>query len=373
MGNAYVPGLKVLEHTTLHLERRLPLKGRVEVRLGDRVTHDQIVARTELPGRVEMINVAARLGIDAADVPAHMLCQSGDSVQQGQEIARSHGFFGLFKDSLTAPISGTLESVSSVSGQAVLRAPAHTVSITAYVDGEVSEILGDEGVIVTAGGALVQGIFGVGGESAGPLRCLASDPEAVLLPEQLLPEHRGCIVVGGSLVTLPVLRRAVELGINGLVVGGIDDGVLRDFLGYDLGVAVTGSEDLGLTLIITEGFGPIAMAQRTFGLLKKHEGDLASISGATQIRAGVIRPEIVIPCDAPAGEEGGGSAEPELAVGTLVRLIREPHFGALARVRSLPIDLAEIPTGAKVRVAEVELLDGSSLRIPRANLEIIAE
>ena len=30
-------------------------------------------------------------------------------------------------------------------------------------------------------------------------------------------------------------------------------------LGYDLGVAVTGSEKLGLTLIITEGFGEIAM------------------------------------------------------------------------------------------------------------------
>ena len=31
-------------------------------------------------------------------------------------------------------------------------------------------------------------------------------------------------------------------------------------LGYDLGVAITGSERIGLTVVITEGFGEIAMS-----------------------------------------------------------------------------------------------------------------
>ncbi len=372
MGTAYVPGLKVIEQTKLHLERRLPLKGRVKVRAGQRVSHDQIVAETEIPGRVEMINVAARLGLEARDVPSHMLCRVGDFVRQEQNLALGDGFFGFFKADLPAPISGTLESVSEVSGQAVLRAPAQTVAVKAYVDGTVSEILGDEGVIVETCGALVQGIFGIGGESAGPLRCAAAGPADVLRPEQLLPEDRGRVIVGGSLVTLPVLRRAAEVGVSGLVVGGIDDETLREFLGYDLGVAITGSEKLGLTLIITEGFGSVSMARRTFDLLKKHEGELASISGATQIRAGVIRPEIIIPNPAGDCAETEASAELSLGEGTAVRLIREPHFGALARVKALPAELTPIPTGARVRVAEVELADGTVMLVPRANLEIIS-
>ena len=55
---------------------------------------------------------------------------------------------------------------------------------------------------------------------------------------------------------------------------------LRDILGYDLGVAITGTERIGTTLVITEGFGEIAMADRTFQLLKSRVGHEASVSGA---------------------------------------------------------------------------------------------
>ena len=43
---------------------------------------------------------------------------------------------------------------------------------------------------------------------------------------------------------------------------------LRRLLGYDLGVAITGQEDLGVTIVVTEGFGRIAMAKRTDHPLK---------------------------------------------------------------------------------------------------------
>ncbi len=372
MGSAYVPGLKVLEHTTMHLERRLPLQGTVCVELGQNVRYDQVVARTELPGHVEMINAAAYLGIEPNEVPAHMVCQVGQSVSKGQAIAINNGFFGLFKTALEAPLAGTIESLSEVSGQVVLRAPAQPVEIKAYVNGKVEEILGQDGVIISAHGTLIQGIFGIGGETAGPLAVLASNPQAILTPDDLSEEQRGAIVVGGSLLTLEVIRHALEVGVHALVGGGINDSDLREFMGYDLGIAITGSENLGLTLIITEGFGPIDMAKRTFELLKAHQGQLACVSGATQIRAGVIRPEIIIP----SSEDRPDTAPPpelNLIPGAKVRLIRDPHFGELAQVLALPTELTLIPTGAKVRVAEIELADGQRLMIPRTNLELIAQ
>ncbi len=373
MGSAYVPGLKVAGSTVLHLERRLPLKGEVVVKQGDRVQWDQVVANTHLPGSVEMVNVAARLGLEPAEVPECMLKAQGQKVAQGEGLARNKGFFGLFKATLEAPVSGTVESVSGVSGQVVLRAPAVPVQIHAYVDGVVERVLPEEGVVIRTHGAHLQGIFGLGGETAGDLVMATDDPAKEMTPADLKPDHAGKVVVGGSLVTSDVLAEAVRIGVRGLVVGGIHDRDLRDFLGYDLGVAITGSEDKGLTLVLTEGFGPIRMAERTFRLLQANAGRRASVSGATQIRAGVIRPEIIIPHleePPPVADEAAEAGE-GFAPGAAVRVIREPHFGALATVLALPVELTEIPTGARVRVAEIEFADGQHLTLPRANLELI--
>ncbi len=138
-------------------------------------------------------------------------------------------------------------------------------------------------------------------------------------------------------------------------------------------MAITGQEELGLTIVLTEGFGHIAMAARTWALLVASAGRVASVSGATQIRAGVLRPELLIPHDgigeAVAVPEGAGSLEP----GSAVRVIRQPWFGRLGRVVELPPELRALETEALVRVLVVEFSDdGSHATVPRANVERIA-
>ena len=170
------------------------------------------------------------------------------------------------------------------------------------------------------------------------------------------------------------MARAKEVGVAGLVIGGIHDKDLRALLGYDLGVAITGTEQVGFTLILTEGFGAIPMAAKTFTLLSAHAGQPASISGATQIRAGVIRPEIIIPRDTGASRAHGTVTVPEregIRIGDQVRIIRDPLFGKIGEVAGLPSDLQKIPTESEVRVMEVRFGDGSKAVIPRTNIELI--
>jgi hypothetical protein len=146
------------------------------------------------------------------------------------------------------------------------------------------------------------------------------------------------------------------------------------FLGYDIGVAITGHEAIPLTLILTEGFGTLAMADRTFRLLRSLEGRIASINGATQIRAGVIRPEVIVPhgSDSPGPAEETDAGAFDLVEGAPIRIIREPYFGELATVSALPPELQEIPTGAHVRVLRARLAGGEEVTVPRANVEILA-
>jgi transcription antitermination factor NusG len=137
-------------------------------------------------------------------------------------------------------------------------------------------------------------------------------------------------------------------------------------------VAITGSEDLGISIMITEGFGNIPIADRTFDLLTKHIGKFGSINGSTQIRAGVIRPEVLIPLDdSQASTVDFNEDDLIISEGSQVRVVRDPFFGEVGHVISLPPELLEMESETKVRVAEVKFLNGEIKIIPRANLEMI--
>ena len=123
---------------------------------------------------------------------------------------------------------------------------------------------------------------------------------------------------------------------------------------------------------MTEGFGDLPMALRTFDLLAGLDGSLASINGATQIRAGVIRPEIIVSSDLPA-DSARATTGTLTAVGARVRIIRQPHFGVIARITALPSDPVVIESGATVRVMTLQLPDGTEHTLPRANVELIEE
>ena len=68
MAHAYTPGLRVAEDTVVRRERRLPLKGQVTVQRGDSVEAHTVVARTELPGNVQTVNLAAKRGNKGTEV-----------------------------------------------------------------------------------------------------------------------------------------------------------------------------------------------------------------------------------------------------------------------------------------------------------------
>jgi biotin carboxyl carrier protein len=396
MAKAFTPGLTVSARARYRARRILPLEGEVRVKPGDRVEADTVIAQTFMEGDAFPMKVAGMLGAQPKDLPGLMLVKVGDAVRVGQPVARSKGIFGMMRTEAASTADGTVESVSDSTGMVIVRGPRQPIEVRAFVAGTVVEVLPREGAIVENAVALVQGIFGIGGEAHGPIAMACGSHEEELDADDIVPAMRGAVVVGGARMTAAAIARAREVAAAAIVSGGIDDQDLRDFLGHDIGVAVTGSERMGITLIVTEGFGSIAMAARTFALLASHAGRTASVNGATQIRAGVMRPEIVVPLgsDAAAGAGGGtggagaagasgadapgaralaagGATAGVLEVGTPVRVIRDPHFGVLGTVAALPERPAVLDSGSKARVLEVAVEGGARITVPRANVELI--
>ena len=365
MSKSYTPGLKILENASIKKKRILPLSGELHVEKDDLVKSDQIVASAKIPGNVQMINVSNKLNIDPNQIIDCMLCKVDQEVKKGEVVARSKGLFGFFRSEVKSPMDGVLINISDITGQIIISEKPIPVEVDAYIDGKIQEVYKKEGVLISAHGVLIQGIIGVGGEKKGTLKIIEnmSDLDKIDLSSDV-------VVVIKSFIDYGTYQKINKLGLKGIICGGIDYESLTKILGYPLGVAITGSEDV-TTVVVTEGFGNINMSDRTFELLEKYKNSYCSINGATQIRAGVMRPEVIINLDFDIENINDNKDESLILVGSKVRIIRDPFFGLIGIVSALPSELVKMKTETMVRAAEVTLEDGTKKIIPRANLEVI--
>ncbi len=384
MSQSYTPGLKRKELCVVSKIRKLPSKGEVLVKKGDKVTYESIVARAMILGDLRTANVATDLQIEpyrtmdgyTLGLKRYLLKNIGDEVEKDELVALKKGAFGLkfLRRQFISPFKGTIEYISDTSGQMLIREPEVPLELDAYITGEVIDVLENEGVTIQTAATFVQGIFGIGGETHGELMSIVDSPNEVLTAGHLGKECKGKILLAGSNVEAAALHRAIEVGVLGLITGGMECKDLIEFMGYTIGVAITGHEEVGLTLIITEGFSTMEMSKKTFDILGKCEGKLACINGSTQIRAGVIRPEIIVPLpnvDVDSIVTFEETIKMGMKANTRIRLIREPYFGALGYIVNLPKHLQKLDTESKARVFTVKLDDGRQVIVPRANVELI--
>lgn len=374
MGQSYSAGLTVTDNIILQKERILPLKGEVLVKKGDKVKGEDVVAQTMLPGKVVPLNLANKLGVTPGQLENFIKIKPGQMLTKDTVLAETKGLFGLgfMKNEVRSPLEGEVESISAVTGQVLLREPKIPVQVKAFIDGIVTRVIPGEGVVIENKSAYIQGIFGIGDETTGIIKMIAKAPTEEITVDQIDDSCRDKVIVAGSFISYDLIEAARKHGVTAIITGGIDDQDLKKLLGYDIGVAITGHEKIGLTIVVTEGFGKIKMADKTFHLLAQFDGHKTSIHGRTQIRAGVIRPEIIIPLEFDESELIVPEARmPILEIGALIRVIRQPNFGRIAKVTALPEKLTMVESETMVRILEAQFQDGTKFSVPRANVEVI--
>jgi len=354
----------------LRKQRSLPIPGKVLVNVGDVVSPDTQIATALVPGYPVTIKVAAKLGVEQHQIKRYMVKQIGEQVKRGEIIARRKTFLGLSQEAVTSPISGTLESVDGNAGVCIVVSPPISVELTAFVAGTVAEVLPNEGAVISAPAVILEGIFGVGGEKYGELKVLAG-PDVEIAESHITPNLHGCIIVGGNSISYEAVKKAVRCGVVGIICGSIDDKVLAKYVGYTISLPITGKEDIPTTLIITEGFGSLPMAPQTYSKLYSLQGNIASITGKTHIRAEITRPEIIIACDSKTTNTVSASNNTDLTPGAAVRIMSQAHLGQTGKVVGIGASLDELQSEVKSAVLHVALPDGQQVLIPRANLEAV--
>ncbi len=211
----------------------------------------------------------------------------GSIVLKGQVLASRMGIdYRHFN--ARSPIYGTITDISIVSGTMTIAPIFRSPDIMAYLKGTVTRAVAGEGVEVQGAALVVAGIWGLGGEGSGVVHPVEGD----LTPEALLP--KGSVVAASGTTTLDALARAEKAGVKGVVLGYLASETAVKYAGSSRNMGITGAEDVPFPLVLMEGFLPASMSQAVFQAFTGSAGCICSIKGTTHIRAGVIRPEVLI-------------------------------------------------------------------------------
>ncbi len=373
MSDLYRSGLRVGGQEVIRRSRRLPVGGKVLVEVGDTVTPDQVIAQINPGGYIQYVDIPAQLDIMPDNLGRFIAVREGDMVEEGDLIASRPEPLGFFSKRVVSPMAGTIERVSRRTGRVTIR--GLPVPIRAFIPGTVVSVKPEEEVVIETAGALVQGIFGVGPEITGILKVVSLNRHLTLSKNDLGVEFRGMILVCCFKVSLSAIEEAARLGVRAIVCGSADKQDLDRFLGEAIGAGTTGHEEIPLSLVITEGFGSLAMVPETFKLLQSLDGRRASVSGATQIRAGIVRPEVIVPNQlGPMDTTAGVGLDLRLASlreGSRVRVLQGRGFGQTGTVTEIFPGLVTNDVGARLRMAEVDLGGGIRIKVARTNLELI--
>jgi hypothetical protein len=369
----------VVPNALARIERRLPYPGEILVRQGSRVEPEDMIGRALVPATPQIINVARALGIPPGEVYRSMRREVANKVEAGQVLARTGGILGR---NCLAPVSGMIVDIDSETGYVTIAPDPVEHVLQANVRGVVMEILGYEGVVIETPAAQAYGAFGIGEERSGVLRLLALNPDEVVRPEQIDAKSAYAIIICGAAISAAALRRAVKEQVRGVIVGGIDEHELRDFLGW----AATGGWEVGghtwqwpdprhapdpkLTLVVTEGFGVRPMARPLFDLLSAQDRQEALIEGHTRLRRPLRRPRVVVPLTR-SSAASIDPPRPQLRPGATVRLLTADQLGEVATVRAMPTFPRRVASGVQTLAVEVVRADGGTLWLPRTCVEVL--
>lgn len=336
---------RVVEAEDAFFERKMPGAGKVIVKVDETVEPSDIIAHFEASSGQRLVKLASILKVHGKDVHKYLVKRIGDRIYRDEVIAIRKGMFGLSKKGVVSPADGILDALLP-NGSVMIKFLPTPRKLAAAVFGTVKVVTTDSVTIKTQL-AKVHGVAGAGVSREGPIRVIAK-PEDFVLPGLIDASHQGEILVGGATIARSAIEKAVTLGIKGLVVGGMN---YRDFLSMGL------DSDVGITILITEGFGVRPMGSDIYNFLKNKQDQFSFISGKEK--------QVTFPLT----EETKTSKKEyiswrDLVVGDRVNTLFQTQEVTLGVVTSI-IQTDMFP------MVGVKLDSGAEITIPSTNLQII--
>lgn len=347
------PVTHVLPLTTIVRERALPVAGKVNAHVNQRVNPTDVVAEATFAREHVLLDVARTFGISPTAADRLIKVREGDRLTANALVAESGG---LISQSIKAPRAGRVMVAGS--GQVLMEVGDTRIELRAGLPGVVTQVLPERGVVIRTAGALIQGVWGNGRIDNGLMISLLEKPDDVLSADRLDVSLRGSVILGGHVRDVETLKVAAELPIRGLIISSL------------LSSLLTTAYQMRYPILVMEGFGAIPMNSAAFKLLTTSNKREATVNAEHLDRYSNNRPEVIIPLPI-SNEPPEPSRYETFAVGQQVRMRRPPNVGMIGTITNLPPGLSILSNGLRAVAADVKLENGESMTVPLVNLEVV--
>lgn len=347
------PVKHILPMTSIRRERVLPILGKVVARRMQKVGPTDVVAEANLEAEHLMIDLTQGLNVSASRADELLQRQTGDILSKGDVIA---GPVGLFQRVVRAPFD--CEVKIAAEGKVLLEKDTPPFQLLAGMDGTVTNIIPDRGVIIENRGMLIQGVWGNGGIAHGVMQPISREVNQEVKAEQIDIGFRGAIAFGGFCQDPAFLDSAASIPLKGLILGSMSS--------YLIPLA----QEMEFPLILLDGFGRKPMNAPAWKLLINNEEKELSLNAQDYDPTMGDYPEIIIP--SPTSEELDPPKEAEeYAIGKEVYVDTGPYASRIGTIESLYDKTYTFPSGLQTTAAEVNLGRNERVWIPLKNLEIL--
>ena len=347
------PVMHVLALTSIVRERVLPVAGKVNFSVNQKVNPTDVVAEANYAREHILLDVARTFGVTAKDADKMIKVKQGDRVTQGMVVAENGKFLSR---SIKSPRPGRVMVAGG--GQVLMEVGDSRVELRAGMPGTVMRVIPERGVVIRTVGALIQGTWGNGRVENGMMTSLIEKEDDVLTASRLDVSLRGSVILGGHIRDMETLKAAAEMPVRGLIVSSINTSLIQPAM------------QMRYPILVLDGFGMMPMNSAAFKLLTSNNKHEVTVNAEFPDRYSGGRPEVIIPLQVNNEPDEPDDYVP-FAVGQHVRMRRSPHAGTVGSITNLPAGLSALPSGLRAPAAEVKLDSGDTVLVPLVNLEVV--
>lgn len=331
----------------------LPVLGSVNVRAGETIGLNTVIAEVNLPKRFEMIDIPSHFNVAPEDCGGMIKRLVGDVISRGDVLAQKEGFITqLFR----SPADGKVVSLRE--GRITLALGVEKKQLFSPIPGMVTEIIPDRGAVIAVCGSVVEGAWANGKAVHGELVLWDDLEKNVLGIPSVSLENK--IVVYSTMLAGGQIRRLARLKPLGIILPTLTAEHLKVLQETDIAV---------MSLM---GFGDAAIDSVSLAMLETMRGKEVYLLGETPADGLPVKPLLVLPEETVPGL-GLLDEEEQIKPGSKVRLRGKPYTGMIGVVKALPEEPATFASGLQSKVVSVEVTSGEVINAALDNVEWIPE
>jgi hypothetical protein len=268
----------------LLVERTIPYGSQILVSKGQSITFDDSIATQTRTGELVRVLIADQLKVSPEKIIKYLTVSVGQKISSGDLLASFSAFWGLANQKIYSFCDGIVERVVLDDGSIEIRTDPEVIQTKSFICGTV-EIITLHKVSVDIDGFVVAGTVGFGPEVVAIASCFNT----------LQSQDKKVILIAKNNEELQeVLSNDQLIGkVAGVVIFQICNQLTKQ-IASSKNPLVESSDQLPFSLVVLDRFGTESMPDETYQKLLNTSNKHITLFPKTQIRAGGVRPYIVV-------------------------------------------------------------------------------